>query len=152
MQEDLKKVSPDNSGNIDREFMIDYICSVINPNKIITTVNTVIIEKSNNKKHLIRWFNQDGIRTVILTSMREMFLTRDQYNIPLYIWDIIDHIEEKWNSECSKYDWEWACDCYQDMVLNRIKILLNLWVKKRKTIDEQNIDCIKYIYNILSEK
>lgn len=113
-----------------REYMLEIIQKEINPNEVNTTVNTIVVEKSNWKTHLVRWFNTEWIRTIVLTSMREMFMWFDEYYIKVYIWDMLDYLQS--NNMLS------AC----------IDIL---WIRnnKRKPIQDQSDECIRYIYSLL---
>lgn len=113
-----------------REYMLEVIQKEINPNEVNTTVNNIVVEKSNWKTHLVRWFNTEWIRTIVLTSMREMFMWFDEYYIKVYIWDMLDYLQS--NNMLS------AC----------IDIL---WIRnnKRNPIDSQSDDCIRYIYSLL---
>lgn len=74
---------------------------------------------------------------------------------PVMIWDVLDFID----------DWDFANMASQIYQQDRIKIddpdednitsiitILDLRKEKRKPIEEQSEHCIKYIYNLLSEK
>lgn len=122
-----------------REYMLDIIQKEINPNNEFTILNTIIIEKSTWRKHIIRWFNIEWIITLNLHTMRNMHLLWEEYYIPVMIWDVFEYIREKYKWNEHKRDiirWE----CFE---------LFHYYSKYNKSVDLQSDECIRYIYSLL---
>jgi len=66
------------------------------------------------------------------------------------IWDVLDRI----NKNC-----EWRNNFKEDIfeleynwMVRHYSTILDVWLNKRKPIEEQSEHCIKYIYDLLSER
>ena len=112
--------------------------------EMIKAIYNKIADK--NLSFWCRLLTNKWIRKVVSVNnsniINEKHYRNDKQNIiiiwhPVMIGDVFNYIEKE-NIQTTK-----LCDTYQ------WADILEIWKEKRKPINEQNIECIEYIYNLI---
>ena len=70
------------------------------------------------------------------------FSEYDTIGHPVMIWDILDYIENEWSYLTEYYDW--------NNLTYKAADTLTYWNEKRKPIEDQPEDAIRFIYDLIS--
>lgn len=70
------------------------------------------------------------------------------YNIPVMIWDVMDYFEK--NNLSDYIDWVTFDDYWNLYEFDNF--LIQDWKEKRKPIEEQSDDCIKFVFDLLPKE
>jgi len=128
---DIKENTTWQGGSIDRQLMIDKIYRYIATQKVSYRCNNC------DREYVVKWDCNQCFEGFSFTC------NEIKENNPVMIWDILDWLE---NNEDDYY-------VYWDQYTRWVSwYILEKRKEKRKPIEAQEIDCIKYLYNIVSER
>lgn len=63
------------------------------------------------------------------------------------IWDVLDYMEK--NKDELFFQWDMDIQNFVSYYWESIKIFIDIWQEKRKSLEEQSDDCIECIYNLI---
>ncbi len=126
---------------------LSYGCRLLDPRGIF-------VERKNKKKTAFTYYDEIGSRTRYDTS-RIKYRRCEIFNHwksienkikkiwhPVMIWDVLNWIENKYH---------WTYDSYNESPWTHIYNCLIWRPEKHRSIEEQNDDCVDFVYDLIAE-
>lgn len=135
-----------NTTTSSREEMLKYLIDIISDKEVIRQGNTPFFPMKILKAEGRLFFKNKKNEYKEIEKWIDSFLI---YQHPVMLGDVIAYCEE----QCLEWDIEKLYGV-EYMPIGKINLPTNiftLWEEKRKPITEQSDDCVKFVYNLISE-